>query len=194
MNQQQQANKAAQADPHVAPNQCVVAVFEDASSADAAVRSLRDSDVSNDHISLVATSVKQQTPEIQEELQFGDEAVKRAAIGAGVGGVLGLLAGATVLAVTGLGMVFAAGPVGAGLAGSVVGAFLGAMRGWGVSEDQLQKYEELVRDGKVLVIVHGGPLETAQAQQQLEQLNAQKVHLHAWTSADSPDVDDRPQA
>lgn len=174
-------------------NQCVVAVFDQAEQAQRAVRTLREHGLPADRLSLVAASVEQQAPEIREQLEYGDKAVRDAAIGAGVGGVAGLLIGATALAVSGLGLVFAAGPVAVGLAGSVLGAFLGGMRGWGVSPDRVEKYEEMVRAGKLLLIVHGPPLEVVDAKEELEQLGAGEVHLHASTGADSPEVDDRPE-
>jgi hypothetical protein len=175
-------------------DQCVVAIYGSAPAAERAVRELRERGLAAERISLVAASLRHAPPEIKRELAFGDKALKNAAIGAGIGGMLGLVVGATVLAVSGLGIAFAAGPIAAGLIGAIVGAFLGGMRGWGVHPPHIAQYEAEIKAGKLLVIVDGSPLDVAHAQQQLEETEAESIHLHAKTEADSPEVDDRVSA
>ena len=66
--------------------------------------------------------------------------------------MVGLLGGATVVSLAGMGVVIA-GPLGAG-AGAVVGGILGAIRGWSVHKDHIPKYEEKIKSGHVLVLAH----------------------------------------
>jgi hypothetical protein len=84
------------------------------------------------------------------------------AVGGGVvGGLAGLLIGAGVLAIPGIGPVLAAGglaaAVSSGAAGAVLGAtaggLLGALASLGLSEEHSQAYAEGVRRGGFLVVV-----------------------------------------
>jgi hypothetical protein len=89
-------------------DQCAVAVFANPQQAVHAVRALKDSGLPADRISLVAASLEHQNEEFKQELHYGDKMVKDAAVGAGVGGLLGFLVGAAVFSVSGVGVVFAA--------------------------------------------------------------------------------------
>lgn len=75
-----------------------------------------------------------------------------------LGGTLGWLVGAGVLAVTGLGPLVAAGPLLAALAGASVGGALGgiggALVGLGIPEYEAKKYESAIKDGGTLIAVH----------------------------------------
>jgi hypothetical protein len=80
---------------------------------------------------------------------------KGAGIGAGLGGAAGLLAGLGLLAIPGLGPVFAAGwlaatAVGAA-AGAATGGLVGALTEAGVSKEDAPLYAEGVRRGGTLV-------------------------------------------
>ena len=77
------------------------------------------------------------------------------------GGVVGLLAGAGLLAIPGMGLYLAAGPIVAALSGAALGAAVGGISGvligMGLSESEALVYERKVRDGAVLLTVqdHG---------------------------------------
>ncbi len=111
-------------------DECVVAVYEDVEQARLAVHILNRSDFPTQRISLVAAHLEDH-PELETELNFGDDSLRDAFIGGGLGGLLGMLAGASVVALAGGGVALFAGPL-AGLAtGAVVGSLLGGMEGWG---------------------------------------------------------------
>ncbi len=78
------------------------------------------------NISLVTASLKNETAAVKKALELGDESEKDAVIGAGIGGVVGLLGGATVVTMAGMGVVIA-GPLGA-MTGVVVGGLIGAIQ------------------------------------------------------------------
>jgi hypothetical protein len=171
-------------------HQCVVAVYADFEEAKAAVRHIESNDIPHRCVSLVRHSVKAEVPD-EEELDYGDKSETYAAKGAGAGGLLGLLLGAPIIAIPGIGPVLLAGPIATGMVGAIVGGFLGAMSGWGVARDRISKYEQLVREGKTLIVVHGEPDEVARAKELLQDTEAERVRLYASTSVDDPSIDDR---
>ena len=79
-------------------------------------------------------------------LQFGDNMEKIAAIGAGAGGLLGLVAGAGVLTFASGQTAVLLGPI--VVTSAIVGGFLGAMAGWGVHSNRLSWYEQKVKTGQ----------------------------------------------
>ncbi len=97
----------------------------------------------------------------------GARAANVTAIGATAGGALmgslAVLASAGALAIPGLGLLIAAGPLLAGLAGLGVGGAIGglggALVGMGLQEDEARRYVSHVGGGKTLVVVHCGTLE-----------------------------------
>jgi hypothetical protein len=82
---------------------------------------------------------------------------ERAAAGATLGGVTGLVIGIVTVAIPGIGPILAAGPVGTALAGGGIGfaagGIIGALTGAGVPEEEAHSYAEGVRRGGVLVTV-----------------------------------------
>ncbi len=107
--------------------------------------------------------------EVDEEpvglISPGDYAKAGAGAGASVGGLLGLIAGAAVLIIPGVGPVLVGGPLVAAvlagvegaIAGTALGGLAGALVGWGVPKDRALKYETHVKGGKFIVIVRGVP-------------------------------------
>lgn len=168
--------------------ECVVAIYDTVQSAEEAVHTLDRSDLPTEQASLVTSGLKDR-PELVEELKMGDDSVHDAAIGAGLGGVLGLLTGLAVAAmVAPVGVVFVVGAM-AGMLSATTGAFLGSIAGWGVHHEHIRHYEQLVKDGKVLVVVHGNPLDLAKADRILQETDAIEVHVHAKTSAEAPEIE-----
>ena len=168
--------------------ECVMGVYDSLRQAEQAVRILHRADFPTQQISLVAASLADR-PGLVEEFNLGDDSVRDAAIGAGLGGVVGLLGGIAAAVVSGMGIVvFLAGPIGVAALGTIVGAFLGGIAGWGVHKEHIQHYEQCVQNGKVLVIANGNPLEVVEAERILKETDVAEVHLHSRTSSDSPEV------
>jgi hypothetical protein len=170
---------------------CVVAVYDSFDKARTGIWELEKAEFPPDQVSLVTHDVRHELPR-GEALQHGDNAERNAARGAGFGGLLGLLIGAPLLAIPGVGPVLLAGPLAAGMTGAIVGGFLGSMSGWGVHADHIREYEQLVHQGSVLVVANGDPVQLAEAKRILDGTPAREVHVHAEEAADSPEVDDRP--
>jgi hypothetical protein len=78
--------------------------------------------------------------------------------GAGVGGILGILAGIGALAIPGVGPLIAAGPLLAMLSGAAVGAaaggLTGSLIGLGIPEYEAKRYEQQLKEGGILIAVH----------------------------------------
>lgn len=153
----------------------VVALYDQISDANAAVRDLVDFGIPRDNISLMASDTSgeynayfsgQRSGENVSETM--DSTASGAATGAGigalVGGLGGLLVGLGVLAVPGVGPVLAAGPLataisaitGAGvgaMAGGAAGGLIGALVDLGLPEETAGNYAEGVRRGGTLVTV-----------------------------------------
>lgn len=171
-----------------------VAVFETREQAQSAVQQLLAEGVPVAQISVVARTL-QGHHHLEQDIEAGDDQTEQhAAKGAAIGGAFGALAGLTSLAIPGLGLVAAAGALAMGMTGAIAGAAIGSYAGFGLSGHHVEKYERLLNDGKILVIVHGNPLTVAQAHALLRTLPAEETNLHAKTDADSPEIADTPSS
>jgi len=167
--------------------ECVVGVYESLKKAEQAVRILRRGDFPWEQVSLVSSGLADK-PEVAQVLEMGDDSIRDAAIGAGLGGVVGVLAGLGAVAVCGVGAIFMFGPVAAGLTAATVGAFLGGLAGWGVHRRDIEHYEQCIKNGSVLVVANGSPLELVDAKRILQETDAAEVRMHARTSSEAPEV------
>lgn len=166
-------------------DECVIGVYDSHDKAEQAVRILQRGDFPPAQISLIAPGIFDKA-ELAQELE--DDSVRDAAIGAGLGGALGLLGAGGVLAASGVGGVFLFGPIAAGLTGATVGAFLGGLTGWGVHHRDIEHYEQCVNNRQTLILVHGSPVELVDAERILKETDAAEVRLHAQTSSEAPEV------
>lgn len=91
--------------------------------------------------------------------------------GGALGGLLGLLAGLGALAIPGAGPFIAAGPILATLSGGAVGGVLGgisgALVGLGIPEMEARLYEGKLKEGNILVAVHGETRDELKAAQDI---------------------------
>jgi len=160
----------------------VIGVYPDAGKAKEVIHRLIDGGISKGSISLVARSNE---GEIEKtEIEKVDSDVKLwGTQGAIWGGLIGALMGGAFFIVPGFGPIVGVGPVSAALAGLLGGAMTGgavlgladALVEWGMSEHRAKRYEKLVEENKVLVIVHGSEEEVAKAEKILEESGAEKV-------------------
>lgn len=99
----------------------------------------------------------------EKDTKAPEGAVTGALSGGAVGGVLGWLLGIGALSIPGLGPFIAAGPIMAALSGTAIGAaaggITGALIGMGIPEYEAKRYEQNVKEGKVLVSVHADDAE-----------------------------------
>ncbi len=166
---------------------CVVVILDSEAELHEAFALLAEAEVNLDHVSVVSRSISREAPESAADVQTGDEAEEKTARGAVAGGVLGALAGASLLFVPGIGTLLATGAFAGALTGGIVGGYLGSMQGWGVHEDHLKQYDRAVQDGKILAVVQDNPLQLARAVRAL-QPRFPHIHLHAPSSEDAPEL------
>jgi len=171
-------------------NAAVLGIYPDYSSVESAVDVLKEAGFRNTDISVLF-------PEKAGSESFahkkGTKAPKGAAAGAGtgavVGGTLGWLVGIGALAIPGLGLFVAAGPIMAALAGvgvgGAVGGIAGALIGMGIPEHEAKRYEVRVKEGGILLSVHSDNAEwTKRAKEILERTGAQDISSTAEAGAD----------
>jgi len=141
---------------------CIIAVYPDHDSADAAVRRLEADGIDMNNVSIIGRDFEA----VEGPVGFvatGIVANDGAKVGALSGGLFGCLVGAAFLDVPGIGPVIIAGPLAAALLGGVEGGFggaamgelAGALVGLGVSKAKAIRYEADVKDGKYLVTLDG---------------------------------------
>jgi hypothetical protein len=169
----------------------VVAIYSNFADAQAGIEKLRSEGFTELHYSLIGQDPASHH-EIREASQYGDKTETDAIRGASAGGALGAIAGATALTLTGIGPVIAAGALAMGITGAIAGGLIGAFQGWGIHEEHLKSYEDMVKAGKTLVAVQGNAEQVALAYGTLNTTAAEEVRMHAQMSDDSPEIDDRP--
>lgn len=140
----------------------IVGLYDDLDTARQAVQELERNGFRREDISLAArdSSGHEKTLSGDEAIE-GKDVAKGVEAGAGVGAVLGGLAGLLVgigaLTIPGIGPVIAAGALGSTLAGAGIGAvaggLVGALTQAGIPEDEANYYAEGVRRGGTLVMV-----------------------------------------
>jgi len=142
----------------------ITRLYDDYSTASAAVRDVEAMGLSSKDISLIASNAtnsdgKPKKTKHDRDGNGVDDPVEGAEMGAGIGAALaggaGLLAGMGVMAIPGLGPVIAAGWLAsAGLgavAGAAAGGIIGALTQAGVSQEEAAIYVEGVRRGGTLL-------------------------------------------
>jgi ActD protein len=134
-------------------------------------------------------------PDKQSSKDFAHEQHTKAPEGAATGGVggavlggaLGWMVGIGALAIPGLGVFIAAGPIMAALAGAAGGAaaggLAGALVGMGIPEYEAKRYEGKVKDGNILLSIHTeDSAERDRAKKILENGGAEDISYTSETS------------
>lgn len=93
------------------------------------------------------------------DTKLGNKALEGAGVGGAIGGVagataVGIAAAATSLAIPGLGLVIAgplAGALAGGAAGATAGGLIGTLVGAGIPEEHAKKYESDLKNGGIVV-------------------------------------------
>ena len=105
-----------------------------------------------------------------------------AAVGAGLGGLVGLLAGMAGLTVPGVGPLLAAGPLAAALSGLITGGATGAIAGAlstvGLPEEYIQEYAAQIAQGHTLVLVRADELTSDPVERVLVANGGENVYCH----------------
>jgi outer membrane lipoprotein SlyB len=137
----------------------VLCIVQNQNHAELIVGQLQNAGFSNDDISVLFPTTSSTRDFAHEHHTKAPEgAVAGAGAGGVVGGTLGLLLGTGALAIPGLGVFIAAGPLLAALsgmaAGAAVGGIAGALVGMGIPEIEAKRYEGKITGGNILISVH----------------------------------------
>ena len=178
-----------------------IGLFKTRQDAEAALKKLNDSGFDMSKVSVVNKDAKagdmQGATVSDDSSQIAESAGKSAAIGGATGGTIGLIGSLGVLAIPGVGLAAEAGillanTLFAGTLGAASGGLLGALVGWGLSEDEAKYYSDRVNDsGDYLVVVETDANSMNQAQ-----TTFQENRISDWKTFDSTDSVDAttPQA
>ncbi|MCK8826251.1 general stress protein [Natroniella acetigena] len=130
----------------------VLGVFDSEEPAQQAISRMKENGISEERISLVAKRDEGQDMEAGGEMRGEEQDLADGTVtGGALGGIGGILAGAGLLAVPGVGPILAAGPLAAGLSGVAAGGIAGALVDYGVDEDTGERYAQEVEQGRILV-------------------------------------------
>jgi hypothetical protein len=178
----------------------VLGIYPEYASVERAVDLLKEDGFESKTISVLF-------PEKAGSKQFAQEkgthAPEGTAAGAGtgaiVGGALGWLVGIGALAIPGLGVVIAAGPLMAALAGvgvgGAVGGLAGGLIGMGISKHEAERYEVRVKAGGMLLSVHTDSSEwTERARKIMERTGAEDISVLGENGANYVRTEPRPVA
>lgn len=140
----------------------VSVLYDSREAAAAAVRDLKVIGLSDDDISVLSADSGETPAHAHEDHahEILSDAGTGAAVGAGLGGAGGLIAGLGLVTLPGLGAVLAAGWLASTAAGAAAGAavggaaggLIGALTADGIDESDAHVYAEAVRRGGTLVV------------------------------------------
>lgn len=164
----------------------VLGVFDDTAQAEKAVDDLQRKGYRKDEISIVAKESVAKGRETQGQDEGRGTATMGTdqnlsggiATGGAIGGIAGLLAGVGALAIPGIGPIVAAGPIAAALSGAVTGGIAGGLIDWGIPEDVGQRYEQRVREGKIVAMVRTDDNKVQEAADIFRRHGAKDVETH----------------
>ncbi len=148
----------------MAERNSVVAIYDTHEQAEQAVKCLQEARIDMKTLSIAAKD--QHTDEhVVGYYNTGERMEHWGKAGAFWGGFWGLLFGAGMFAIPGIGPILVAGPlvawIVAGLEGAVVvggvGAIGGGLASIGIPKDSILQYELALKTDKFLLIVHGSP-------------------------------------
>lgn len=164
-------------------NVAVYGVFHDRDKVRETVETLKNEGFRDSDISVVF-------PNQDETKQFAVEHNTKAPEGATAGGVTGIVAGGVLgwmagigmIAIPGIGPLLAAGPIVAALAGAgavgAAGGLVGALIGMGVPEYEAKKYENDIKEGRILIAVHCSDIRfTHSVRDVLNKAGAQDIYV-----------------
>jgi len=164
----------------------VVAIFGQHSAAEQAIKELENAKFDIKKLSIIGKDYHTEDS-VVGFYSTGDRIKYWGKLGAFWGGIWGLLVGAAVLFIPGVGPIVVAGSIVTGIAAALEGALvvgglsaLGAgLYSLGVPKDSILKYETSVQAGKFILIAHGTADEVEKARGILQAADAEQVNVHA---------------
>lgn len=138
----------------------VVAIFDNYGNAETAANQIKDQGLRTADISIVAKEKDKDnhtaggrgpTATMGTSARATNDNISDGVVTGGIlGGLAGLLIGAGSMAIPGLGIIAAAGPITGLLSGAVTGGIVGGLIDLGIPENRSRQYETDIRAGKIL--------------------------------------------
>ncbi len=160
----------------------VVGIFQSMDDAEEAVQALRTRGWDR-NISILAR--EEEGRRLQGgDARGGEDAGERqdlsegVAAGGALGGLAGLAASAGLMTIPGVGPVLAAGPIATTLTGVVTGGLAGGLIDYGIPREEGERYEEEVRQGRILALVRTDDRRDSDAERILRDNGAEAVRSH----------------
>jgi hypothetical protein len=168
----------------------VVAIFAQHSEAENAIQQLKDGGFDVKKLSVIGRDYHTED-DVVGFYNTGDRMKYWGKFGAFWGGLWGLLFGAAVLFVPGVGPVVAAGSVVTWIISALEGAVVvgglsalgGALFSLGIPKDSIVKYESSIKASKFLLIAHGTAAEVEKARSILQTAGAEQINTHSGAIA-----------
>ena len=164
----------------------IVAIYESHRQAEDAVRELQKSGFNMKKLSIVGKDYH--TDEnVVGYYNTGNRMMYWGKMGAFWGGLWGMLFGSAFFFVPGIGPLLVAGPLVAWIVGVLESAAMvgglsalgAALVSIGIPKDSVLQYEESVKAGKFLLLLHGTPQEVEHAKDRLDNTHATATAVHA---------------
>jgi uncharacterized membrane protein len=165
-------------------------LFGSHEEAEAAIRELQKGDVDTKTLSIVGRDYHAEV-HVVGYYTTGDRMLYWGKSGAFWGGLWGLLLGSAIFWAPGVGQILVAGPLVMSIVGALeetvviggLGALGAALYSIGIPKDSIMQYETEVKNGKLLLIVHGTAGEVERAKKLLGQTQAKTTTAHAQPTA-----------
>lgn len=163
----------------------VVAVFGEHSTAENAIKKLKDGGFNIKKLSIIGRDYHSEE-NVVGFYNTGERMKYWGKMGAFWGGLWGLLFGAAFLFIPGVGPVVAAGSIVGWIVSALEGALvvgglsaLGAgLVSFGIPKDSVVEYESSLKAGKFLLIAHGTADQVRKARELLQNSGAEQIHEH----------------
>lgn len=160
-----------------------VAVFQSHSKAEQAIRELQAGGIDMKQLSIVGKDYHTDQ-HVVGYYNAGDRMMYWGTTGALWGGFWSLLFGSAIFAIPGMGPVLVAGPMAMWVVGALesavvvggVGALAAALASIGIPNNSVLKYETEIKNGKLLLVVHGTADEVEKAENLLKAAHIQTTN------------------
>ena len=173
-----------------------IGTFSTREDAEFALKELQEAGFNMDRVSVIAKNPDPKDNIGGAEVKSAGEQAKGGAAagattGAATGGLLGLIGGLGVIALPGVGAVAELGVVlantllGSGI-GAAGGGLVGALIGWGIPEDRANYYNDLVSQGRYIVLMEGTEAEINGAEAILKNRRIQDWGVYGTMGAAYP--------
>lgn len=155
----------------------VVGVFDRVDYAEKAAREIKERGLRTDDISILVKN-GDETESRDAEGMVNDNISNGAVTGGVIGGLAGLLIGAGLVAIPGLGIIAAAGPITGLIGGAATGGIIGGLVDMGIPEEESKKYEGDIRGGKVVFTMRTDEEKVEDVRNILQSNGAERVNEH----------------